>query len=170
MLPLWIFFLFINIPFFLPLLLVCCRFLISCSSLFYFYSLLCYSCPIFFLLFYCPVPLLIAVTMFHILVFIFIFVTLTFFCLACLFWCLASVCPIVTAKTWYLRIFVTQSAIWHHYNWIPRRMKVVIIIICCLLKMLKFCTAAFGSKYETYADTFEVGSCCSWCTTDRHRE
>jgi hypothetical protein len=34
----------------------------------------------------------------------------------------------------------------------------------------KFCTAAFGSKYETYADTFEVGSGCSWCTTDRHRE
>ena len=34
--------------------------------------------------------------------------------------------------------------------------------------MLKFHTAAFGFKYETFADTFEVGSCCSWCTADRH--
>jgi len=53
---------------------------------------------------------------------------------------------IVTAKARYLRIFVTQSATRHHYNWNPRRRMTVMIIICCLLKMLKFHTAAFGSK------------------------
>ena len=169
MLPLWIFFLFINIPFFLSFLLVCWCF-ISCSSLFYFYSLLCYSCPIFFLLFYCPLPLLIAGTMFNIWVFMFIFVTLTF--LSSLFWCLAVVCPNVTEKpdTWgsllprvlYGTITIgIQEEGWRWW-W-------SLYVVCW--KCWSFVKlAAFGSKCETLADTFEVGSCCSWCATDRHRE
>jgi hypothetical protein len=38
------------------------------------------------------------------------------------------------------------TALEHHYGYNPRRMKVMIIIICCLLKMLKFHTTSLAPK------------------------